>query len=202
MAHAFKVIPAKPAFGTLKQVVFQSDYLSRKKALRTVCTSQANCGQIKNAKSYKQVNEYNEGFRLKQARNCTILPFNKSNLIINLYSKMDLKYSCPLINGFPCINCSDLMNPSCCINACKGSKTIDNIDKPFNWFHTIDPVGDLFGKTQCGIENYTNYMVFNPASIPISQQVPTSIPDPDPDPEPDPDPDFPTIGPNPGPQPI
>jgi len=190
MAHAFKVIPAKPAFGTLKQVVYQSDYLERKKALRTVCTSQANCGQIKNAKSYKQINEYNEGFRLKQARNCTILPFNKSNLIINLYSKMDLKYSCPLINGFPCINCSDTMNPSCCINACKASKTISNTDKAFNWFHTIDPVGDLFGKTQCGIENYTNYMVFNPASIPISQQEPYTIPD------------LPKIDPNPGPQPI
>ena len=187
MAHAFKVIPAKPAFGTLKQVVFQSDYLERKKALRTVCTSQANCGQIKNAKSYKQVNEYKEGFRLNQERNCTILPFNKSNLIVNLYSKMDLKYACPLINSFPCIN------PASCIDACNGVKTIDHTDTPFNWFHTIDPVGDLFGKTQCGIENYTNYMVFNPASIPISQQQPTSIPDPIPDP------DLPTILPNPGP---
>ena len=88
MAHAFNIIPAKPAFGTLKQVVYQSDYLERKKALRTVCTSQANCGQIKNAKSYEQVNEYNKGFRLKMDRNCAILPFNKSNLIINLYSKM------------------------------------------------------------------------------------------------------------------
>ena len=184
MAHAFKVIPAKPAFGTLKQVVYQSDYLERKKALRTVCTSQANCGQIKNAKSYKQINEYNEGFRLKQARNCTILPFNKSNLIINLYSKMDLKYACPLINGFPCTN------PTSCLDACKASKTISNTDKAFNWFHTIDPVGDLFGKTQCGIENYTNYMVFNPASIPISQQEPYTIPD------------LPKIDPNPGPQPI
>ena len=192
MAHAFKVIPAKPAFGTLKQVVYQSDYLERKKALRTVCTSQANCGQIKNAKSYQQVNEYNKGFRLKRERNCTILPFNKSNLIVNLYSKMDMKYVCPLINSFPCINpylsdanYTETTNPTSCIDACKGSKTIDHTDKPFNWFHTIDPVGDLFGQTQCEIENYTNYMVFNPASIPISQQASTiSNLDPNPSPYP------------------
>jgi len=31
MAHAFKKIPAKPAFGTLNQVGFQSDYISNKK---------------------------------------------------------------------------------------------------------------------------------------------------------------------------
>lgn len=170
MAHAFKIIPGKPAFGTVKQVVYQSDYLERKKALRTVCTSQANCGQIKNAKSYAEVNQYKEGFRLKQAKNCNVLPFNKSDLIVNLYSKMNLNEVCTLINGFPCIDsnlsavsCSDTTIPKCCKNACSDSKTISvGSSDPFNWNNTIDPVGGLFGETQCGIENYTHYMVFNP----------------------------------------
>jgi hypothetical protein len=169
MAHAFKKIPAKPTFGTLNQVAFQSDYVERKKALRTVCTSQANCGKIKNAKSYQQVNQYREGFRLKQANSCYVLPFNKLDLIVNLYSKMNLKSACTMINGFPCVDpelsdvsCSGSTVPACCSNACNGPKTIDNTDKAFNWYHTIDPVGNLFGKTQCGIQNYTDYLVFSP----------------------------------------
>jgi len=171
MAHAFKVIPAKPTFGTLKQVVYQSDYLKNKKSKRTYCTSQASCAKIKNADSYDQVNLYKEGFRLNNMRNCNILPFNKSDLIVNLYSKMNLKYACPFINGFPCINpdltdenCTGLTNPACCSDACNGDKTL-TVTVPattFNWSHTIDPVGDLFGKTQCGTEKYTQYMVFNP----------------------------------------
>ena len=169
MAHAFKIIPGKPAFGTLKQVVFQSDYLAKKKAQRTVCTSQANCGQIKNAKSYEQVNQYKEGFRLNTSKRCNILPFNKSDLIVNLYSKMNLEYVCTMINGFPCINpelsdvsCSGSIIPKCSSNACNSAKTINPLStNPFNWNNTIDPVGELFGNSQCGIENYTEYMVFS-----------------------------------------
>jgi hypothetical protein len=172
MAHAFKTIPGKPAFGTLKQVVFQSDYLGKKKAQRTVCTSQANCGKIKNAKSYEQVNQHKEGFRLNAAKRCNILPFNKSDLIVNLYSKMNLKYACTMINGYPCINpelsdvsCSLIGSniPKCCSNACSSVKTITpGSSNPFNWNNTIDPLGNLFGNSQCGIQNYTQYMVFNP----------------------------------------
>ena len=157
MAHAFKVIPAKPTFGTLKQVVYQSDYLNNKKAKRTYCTSQANCARIKNANSYDQVNLFKEGFRLNNMRNCNILPFNKSDLIVNLYSKMNLKYACPFINGFPC---TELTDPTCC----SSDKTLEPTvpATTFNWSHTIDPIGNLFGNTQCGTENYTHYMVFNP----------------------------------------
>ena len=171
MAHAFKIIPGKPAFGTLKQVVFQSDYLERKKSLRTRCTSQANCGRIKNAKSYEQVNQYNEGFRLNRSYSCNVLPFNKADLIVNLYSKMDLKDTCTMINGFPCIDpelsdvsCSLIGSniPKCCSYACSSAKTITpGSSNPFNWNNTIDPVGSLFGKSQCGVENYTQYMVFS-----------------------------------------
>ena len=172
MAHAFKNIPGKPAFGTLKQVTHQSDYLERKKAQRTVCTSQANCGQIKNAKSYAEVNQYNEGFRSNKAKGCNELPFNKSDLIVNLYSKMDLQDACTMINGFPCIDpelseieCSESTIPTCCSNACSGTKTISvNSTNPFNWNNTIDPVGELFGNTKCGIENFTHYMTLSQPS--------------------------------------
>ena len=41
MAHAFAPIPAKPAFGTLKENLYQSDYINRKKAKYTYCRGPA-----------------------------------------------------------------------------------------------------------------------------------------------------------------
>jgi hypothetical protein len=32
----------------------------------------------------------------------------------------------------------------------------------------IDPLGELFGKTQCGELNYTHYMLFNPPVKPLT----------------------------------
>jgi hypothetical protein len=85
---------------------------------------------------------------------------------------MNLKYACTMINGYPCINpelsdvsCSLIGSniPKCCSNACSSVKTITpGSSNPFNWNNTIDPLGNLFGNSQCGIQNYTQYMVFNP----------------------------------------
>ena len=37
MAFAFSPIPAKPTFGTLKENLYQSDYINRKKAKNNYC---------------------------------------------------------------------------------------------------------------------------------------------------------------------
>ena len=37
MAHAFAPIPGKPAFGTLRENLYQSDYLERKKGKLIYC---------------------------------------------------------------------------------------------------------------------------------------------------------------------
>jgi len=172
MAHAFKIIPAKPAFGTLKEVIFQSEYLKNKKSKRSFCTSESQCGRVTKADSYNHMNLYRQGFRLNKLKSCNALPFDKTNLIANLYSKMDMKYACSFTNGLPCVNpeltyANDSCGlvPPCCSTACLGSKTLTvgtNATNPFNFTNTIDPVGDLFGKTQCGTENFTHYMYFSP----------------------------------------
>jgi hypothetical protein len=172
MAHAFKIIPATPAFGTLKEVIFQSEYLKNKKSKRSFCTSETKCGRVTKADSYNHMNLYRQGFRLNKLKSCNVLPFDKTNLIANLYSKMDMEYACSFTNGLPCVNpeltyASDSCGlvPPCCYDACKGSKTLTvgtNATNPFNFTNTIDPVGDLFGKTQCGTENFTHYMYFSP----------------------------------------
>jgi hypothetical protein len=99
----------------------------------------------------------NNGRRLSYnylAKN-NLVPFNKSNLIAGLYSKMDLKDICTLISEFPCNN----IDGSCI--ECTYPVSVDVLsDVPFNWTNTIDPVGALFGNTPCGIENFTDYMKF------------------------------------------
>ena len=92
----------------------------------------------------------------------TILPVNKSNLIVGQYTKLNLYDVCTVSNGPPpSIHC-EFNN----CNPCQNSGNIVIIDpnstNPFYYDYTIDPLGELFGKTSCGILNYTNYMVFNP----------------------------------------
>lgn len=155
MAHAFKIIPAKPTFGTLRQNTFQSDYITNKKSRLAYCNAPDKCA--KNSSSYNEMNLLNNGRRLsyKYLANNRLIPFNKYNLIAGLYSKMDLENVCTLINGFPCNN----IDTSCA--ACKNAVSIDTSSTvPLNWTNTVDPVGALFGNTPCGIENFTNYMNF------------------------------------------
>lgn len=84
-----------------------------------------------------------------------MLPFNKTNLIAGQYSKMNLINVCTVSNGSPCST----------VDSCSGCSTgaiIDvNSTKPFYQVCTIDPQGKLFGKTPCGINNFTNYMVYD-----------------------------------------
>jgi|LauGreDrversion4_2_1035121.scaffolds.fasta_scaffold17406_4 hypothetical protein len=159
MAHAFKIIPAKPTFGTLRQNTFQSDYITNKKSRLSYCNAPNKCSNknISGNGSYNQMNLFNNGRRLsfKYLVNNRLIPFNKYNLIAGLYTKMDMTNVCSLINGFPCNN----IDTSC--SACQNEVSIDFTSTvPFSWTNTIDPVGALFGKTACGIENFTNYMKY------------------------------------------
>ncbi len=134
MAHAFKTIPAKSTFGTLQEELNQSDYINRKKR---------KCNTI-----------------LYTNKSNTILYTNKSNLIVGQYTKLDLYNVCNVSKGSPpAIPCD--FNNNC--NPCQDIVTINaSSANPFYFDYTIDPLGELFGKTSCGILNYTNYMVFNP----------------------------------------
>jgi len=151
MSHAFSSPSAKPTFGTLKQVAYQTDYLQKLKAKKAYCKSSSKCTRFNNSvQSYNDLYLKNELFRLNSLNNCTLLPFNKTNLIVNLYSKMDLTHACTLIDGFTCVinpGCDlPIPPPQCCRNICKNDKTIDvsPTAKQFNLTNTIDPTGSLF----------------------------------------------------------
>ena len=74
-------------------------------------------------------------------RNDTYFSVNKYNLIIGQYTEMDLKDVVTIdnITSTPVvINPTDLL--------------------PFYYTNTIDPDGELFGKSECGVLNYVKYI--------------------------------------------
>jgi hypothetical protein len=158
MLHKSNPISGKSAFGTLKQNTFQSDYISNKKLKLSNKNNTNNNNQTcqKNItmssydkyyllKSNNYLNAINKGY---------LLPYKKADLISGLYSKMDLKDVCTVTNNTPC---SDIY--SC--DSCYYPTVINsNATTPFYLSNTIDPVGSLFGNSQCGINNYTNFLVY------------------------------------------
>ena len=61
MSHAFKIIPAKPTFGTLRPVGFQSDYIVNKKSKIAYCNSSSPCAKNTYSPNYNQMNLFNNG---------------------------------------------------------------------------------------------------------------------------------------------
>lgn len=165
MAHAFKTISAKPTFGTLRQNLYQSDYINRKKGIITYCKYASYCQKIKNDPSYDRINSYNIGRYALTLDKCNVIPVNKSNLIIGQYSKSDLTDVCTVSNIFPYSPPNP--NDETCPNTTP--VIIDQVAAtPFYYDHIIDPLGQLFGKSQCGELNYTQYTVFNPPPSPLT----------------------------------
>ena len=165
MAHAFKTISAKPTFGNLRQNLYQSDFINRKKAIITYCNSPSYCHKIKIAPSYDKINSYNLGRYTLALDKCNIIPVDKSNLIISQYSKLDLTDVCTVSNIFP------YSQPNPNDDTCPNTTPVI-IDQtsltPFYYNNIIDPLGQLFGKTQCGELNYTEHMVFYPPPNPLT----------------------------------
>jgi hypothetical protein len=144
MAHSFKNYSAKPTFGSNKESNSAGDYILRKKARATFCTSAA-CPKIYNLNTQGDLNLLKTAKYLDNV-NCR-LPFNKNNLNINLVTKLDLTDVCVIEDASG--------------NVCPTSIIYDEIPNFYNRY-IIDPSGNLFGNTQCGISNFLNYLVYNP----------------------------------------
>jgi len=149
MAHAFKTISAKPTFGTLQPNLYQSDYINRKKGIIVFCKRECICKNIKVAPSYDIKNSFNLGLRFNRLNN---IHNNKSNLIISQYTKENLENVCTVSPIVP------LLENSCQNN---GPVIIDPLNSTIPFYNTyiIDPLGQLFGKSQCGELNYTEYKI-------------------------------------------
>ena len=139
MAYAFAPISAKPTFGTLKDNLYQSDYIKIKK-------NRNNCNQ--------------SVYRLGKCHS-TCNSVNLGNLIMGQYSKMNLTDVCTVIPTTPCTIIDDC--EPCIMKYPVSVPPLEDI--PFYYSNTIDPVGSLFGKTQCGEKNSARYMVLDMPKI-------------------------------------
>uniref|UniRef100_A0A6C0E361 Uncharacterized protein n=1 Tax=viral metagenome TaxID=1070528 RepID=A0A6C0E361_9ZZZZ len=129
MAHAFQTIPAKPTFGTIQPIIYQSDYLNiKKRQILSNIRCSPNLG-------------YNYYYLLYKPS--YVNQINPFNLNYGLYSQENLTEVNTLARN------NALSVP---VNTTNPSLT------PFYNYYTIDPQGQLFGNSPCGQLNYVNYM--------------------------------------------
>jgi hypothetical protein len=144
MSRPFTNYSAKPTFEGVNEPLEASQYIKIKKTRYTFCAPNI-CNPNKNI--YSQSNL----LLLRQANRLAFYPsvkIDKTQLYSNLYTKLDL---------------SDLSGNTPVISDLSGNTfpvLIDTTVAPFLKYN-IDPSGNLFGNTPCGIDNYLNYVTFD-----------------------------------------
>jgi len=143
MSRPFAKYPAKPTFAQINEPLEAGEYIKNKKTKYSFCTPNI-CHPNKNI--YSQSNL----MALKQANKLLFNPyrnsFNSAQLYSNLYSELDLSGNVPVI--------SDLSGNIYPVS-------ISTTTTPYLTYD-IDPSGNLFGDTVCGINNFEQYLVYNP----------------------------------------
>jgi len=142
MSHSFKTYSGRPAFEFYNESLDAGEYIKNKKAIATFC----------GANSCKP--------SIKVNTQSNLLLLNKANYL-NYYSCGDIDTTNLYVNLLTTLDLSDV-------------PVIQNNTAPFNsptdispnvivyTNYIIDPSGNLFGNTTCGINNYENYLVYNP----------------------------------------
>ena len=85
------------------------------------------------------------------ASGCEVLPFNKSNLQVNLITELDLSGIVILELSSNLALVPPVITPS----------KLDPELKPIYSYYTIDPENKLTGDTPCAIQKYVNYMILD-----------------------------------------
>jgi hypothetical protein len=151
----FPTNTGKAAFGSLKTGQTAGDYISNKKAKNTYCN-------INFCRPYNKVSNQSDLILLNKAnylyRKCNSYNFNKTNLSINLITKIDL-------TGVKVIASQLTGNSPTTIIQLQNSTSGYLDEKPYYLIYKIDPCGELFGKSTCGINNYQDFVVYNPPYV-------------------------------------
>jgi hypothetical protein len=142
MARPFKNSSSgKKAFGVFSEPQEAGEYIYNKKAKATYCSNTC-------SPSLKFGSESNR-LLFKTSYKMGVYPclnsIDKANLNINLITQLDL-------TGVPVIQ--DFSNNQIC------PSTITTTTTPYLQYN-IDPSGNLFGNTICGINNWEKYMVYD-----------------------------------------
>ncbi len=140
MSRPFAKNNGKTTFSQFKEPLNASNYISYKKIKTTFCKPDY-CNQNKNL--YSQSNY----LLLKKANKFIINPcdIDHTELYVNLITKLDLSGNAIVVtdlsgNGYPV-------------------KIVTTVE-PYLTYN-IDPSGNLFGNTVCGINNFEEYVMYN-----------------------------------------
>lgn len=141
MSRPFAKNNGKKTFSQIREPLHAGEYTLIKKTKYTFCNPN-NCHPNNNL--YSQSNY----IALKAANNlrsnpCSII--DHTDLYINLITKMDLSGNAIVVTD---------------LSGNESPVIIDTNVKPFLKYN-IDPSGNLFGNTVCGINNFENYIVYN-----------------------------------------
>jgi hypothetical protein len=145
MAQSFKIMSGKKTFGQITEPGDASDYITKKRTQATYCVPNS-CSP-----SFK-VSSQSEMLMLRASTQATIYPclnsVDNAQLYINLITELDLSS-----NVIPIID-TTASSP--------GYPAAINPTSTAYTRYLIDPSGNLFGNTTCGLSNYLNYLVYNP----------------------------------------
>jgi hypothetical protein len=147
MAHAYTIYPAKPAFGNYSKHLSYADVMANKRANHIYY----NCKRTNRIDSQGELMAIRKITSQACADGCDVLPFNKSNLQVNLITQLDLSGIVILE-----LNSNLQMDPPVITPA-----KIDPNLIPLYSYYTIDPENRLTGNTPCAIQKYVNYMILN-----------------------------------------
>jgi hypothetical protein len=136
-SYSFKNYSANPTFGVNNNPKEAGDYILNKKNKLLNCNFKKKCN----------INKYNTN-KCKYINCVPDLSYNYNyNLNMNLTTKLDLQNICVI---------EDMSG-----NICPTTIVYNNIPNFYNYYE-IDPKGELFGNTECGVNNYLSYLVYNP----------------------------------------
>ena len=161
-------------FGTLKQVKDSSTYINDKKAISIFCIG-SNCLPIQtstsNQSSYNLLNT-------AKLLNIPVKP-NYNNLGINLVTSLDLSprdsvdiiviqqnstgtYPAPIDLPSGVDHVEFIADPADPTHFIEQHLTAVYTDDYRYTTYTIDPSGQLFGDTECGLDNWKRYLTLEP----------------------------------------
>jgi len=139
---------AKSTFDKVKKITSSSDYLKNKKSRMAYCNG-GSYGNMSRVRSYDEKNLLKNGKYLTNLDNYDIDPDHKFDLVVNLYTTLDL-------SGAYVITDINTNEPTC----------LDISLIPFYESYNIDLDSSLFGDANCTSLNYVSYMTTNLDYVP------------------------------------
>ena len=145
MSRPFTHYTAKPAFKQVNESLNAGEYILKKKKIYSYCAPNI-CHPNKNISTFEKYYGLRIANTLKFYQNKVLI--DESQLYSGLYTKLDL---------------SDLSGNTPVISSLTGTfpVTINTSSSDPFLEYNIDPSGNLFGNTTCGIDNYLNYVVYD-----------------------------------------